>query len=207
MNPGIRSIWAQSIQSAPVHAMACQATCGAAGAVPLAPVPFDVVAAVRAARAALDFPPVDGNEWHDMVDMLGDLWEHFGKKRLSLVSAMIDARVLLTEEHVGPRETAGAWTALEVAAGVASPDALHAVQTARGVLAASPTPAGRAAVWHEALTDVLNGLCGEMDVCMSYQSTMCTARFHLTGWRPQQALQELDSVGATPVDSTDMQVD
>ena len=186
--------------------MACQATCGAAGAVPLAPVPFDVVAAVRAARAALAFPPVDGNEWHDMVDMLGDPWEHFGNKRLSLVRAMDAARVLLTEEHVGPRETAGAWTALDVTAGVA-PDALHAVQTARGVLAASPTPAGRAAVWHEALTDVLNGLCGEMDVCMSYQSTMCTARFHLTGWRPQQALQELDSVGATPVDSTDMQVD
>ena len=186
--------------------MACQATCGAAGAVPLAPVPFDVVAAVRAARAALDFPPVDGNEWHDMVDQLGDVWEHFGKKRKSLANAMIDARVFLTEEHVGPAETAGAWTALGgVTVGVA-PDALHAVQTARGVLAASPTPAGRAAVWHEALTDVLNGLCGELNVCMSFQSTMCTARFHLAGWRPQQALQELDSDGATPVES-DMQVD
>ena len=187
--------------------MACQATCGAAGAVPLAPVPFDVVAAVRAARAALDFPPVDGNEWHDMVDMLGDIWEHFGKKRLSLVSAMIDARVLLTEEHVGPRETAGAWTALDVAAGVASPDALHAVQTARDVLAASPTPAGRAAIWYERLTDVLDDLCDEMAICLSSQRAIGAARFHLTGWRPQQALQELDSVGATPVDSTDMQVD
>ena len=187
--------------------MACQATCGAVGAVPLAPVPFDVVAAVRAARAALAFPPVDGDAWYDLVHLMEDPCERLGNERLSLVRAMDAARVLLTEEHVGPRETAGAWTALDVAAGVASTDALHAVQTARGVLAASPTPAGRAAVWHEALKDVLNGLCGEMDVCMSYQSTMCTARFHLTGWRPQQALQELDSVGATPVDSTDMQVD
>ena len=187
--------------------MACQATCGAAGAVPLAPVPFDVVAAVRAARAALAFPPVDGNEWHDMVDMLGDPCERLGNERRLLFHAIVAARVLLTEEHVGPRETAGAWTALDVAAGVASPDALHAVQTARGVLAASPIPAGRAAVWHEALTDVLNALYGELRVCMSFQSTMCTARFHLAGWRPQQALQELDSVGATPVESTDMQVD
>ncbi len=188
--------------------MACQATCGAdeLAATALAPVPFDVLAAVRAACAALNFPPAGGNEWHDVVDQLGDVWEHFGKKRKSLANAMIDARVFLTEEHVGPAETAGAWTALGgVTVGVA-PDALHAVQTARGVLAASPIPAGRAAVWHEALTDVLNGLCGELNVCMSFQNTMCTARFHLAGWRPQQALQELDSDGATPVES-DMQVD
>ena len=187
--------------------MACQATCGAVDAVPLAPVPFDVVAAVRAARAALAFPPVDGNEWHDMVDMLGDPCERLGNEHRLLFHAFVAARVLLTEEHVGPRETAGAWTALDVAAGVASPDALHAVQTARGVLAASPTPADRAAVWHEALTDVLDGLCGEMDLCLSYQSAMCAARFYLADWRPQQALRELDSVGAAPVDSTGMQVD
>ena len=172
----------------------------------LAPVPFDVVAAVRAARAALDFPPVDGNEWHDMVDMLGDPCERLGNERLSLVRAMDAARVLLTEEHVGPRETAGAWTALDVAAGVASPDALHAVQTARDVLAASPTPAGRAAIWYERLTDVLDGLCDEMAICLSSQRAIGAARFHLTGWRPQQALRELD-FDAAPVDSTDMQVD
>ena len=186
--------------------MACQATCGAVGAVPLAPVPFDVVAAVRAARAALAFPPVDGNEWHDMVDMLGDPCERLGNEHRLLFHAIVAARVLLTEEHVGPRETAGAWTALEVAAGVASPDALRAVQTARDVLAASPTPAGRAAIWYERLTDVLDGLCDEMAICLSSQRAIGAARFHLTGWRPQQALRELD-FDAAPVDSTDMQVD
>ncbi len=208
MNPGIRSFGLNlfSLLLSTV-AMACQATCGAAGAVPLAPVPFDVVAAVRAARAALAFPPVDGNEWHDMVDMLGDPCERLGNEHRLLFHAMVAARVLLTEEHVGPRETAGAWTALEVAAGVASPDALRAVQTARDVLAASPTPAGRAAIWHERLTDVLDDLCDEMAICLSSQRAIGAARFHLTGWRPQQALQELDSVGAAPVDSTDMQVD
>ena len=208
MNPGIRSFGLNlfSLLLSTV-AMACQATCGAAelAAVPLAPVPFDVVAAVRAARAALAFPPVDGNEWHDMVDMMGDPCERLGNERLSLVRAMDAARVLLTEEHVGPRETAGAWTALGVTAGVA-PDALHAVQTARGVLAASPTPAGRAAIWYERLTDVLDGLCDEMAICLSSQRAIGAARFHLTGWRPQQALRELDFDVAS-VDSTGMQVD
>ena len=164
----------------------------------LAPVPFDVLAAVRAACAALDSPP-GGNEWYDMVDQLGKVWDDIGKTRRSLAYAMIDARVFLTEEHVGSAEIAGAWTALGgVTVGVA-PDALHAVQNARIVLAASPIPAGRAAVWHEALTDVLNALYGELRVCMSFQSSMCIARMHLAGGRPQQALQELDSDGATPV--------